>query len=434
MRIVGGLDVHRRQITFDYLDERSGRTRRGRIAPADRLLLRRWLETTLGETPAAFAVEARTGRRFVVEERQRAGIEAHLAEPAETAAARGPKRRAKTDRTDARHLRELLAAGRLPESWIPPEHVLEMRARRQLFQDLREEHTARVQRIHAILLHQGAPAIAGDLLGADNRRRLEVANELSPAGRQAVATALRILDALDAERVPLRKQIAAFAHRRPGCRALQAHSGVGEITAVALWAEPGDTRRFSASRKGGAAHRARHHRLLLRRQTPTRASIAAGLTAAAPGAGRGRPVRRPPRLPGSRLLPAGRRAARRQPGRAFGGAQDRPPGAPHPARARRRGAHPGLTLGPGARICPPTDARGPLLPAPLPAAFSPRPASTDRAAASCRDTPSIIMSPQPQRSARLRAPRQGRAPAHPTPIPAPTGHRAGPGAAHDLNP
>jgi transposase len=249
MRIVGGLDVHRRQITLDYLDERSGQTRRGRIAPANRLLLRRWLETTLGETPAAFAVEACTGWRFVTEELQRAGIEAHLAEPADTAAARGPKRRAKTDRTDARHLRELLAAGRLPESWIPPEHVLEMRARLQLFKDLREEHTAWVQRIHAILLHQGAPALAGDLLGADNRRRLEAGEQLSPAGRQAVTTALRILDALDAELVPLRKQIAAFARRQPGCKALQAHYGIGEITAVALWAELGDTRRFSASRQ-----------------------------------------------------------------------------------------------------------------------------------------------------------------------------------------
>ena len=173
MRIVGGLDIHRRQITFDYLDERSGQCRRGRIAPADRLLLRRWLTTTLEGGPAAFAVEACTGWRFVVEELQRAGVEAHLAEPADTAAARGPKRRAKTDRTDARHLRELLAAERLPESWIPPEQVLEMRARLELFRDLREEHTAWVQRIHAILLHQGAPAIAGDLLGADNRRRLE---------------------------------------------------------------------------------------------------------------------------------------------------------------------------------------------------------------------------------------------------------------------
>jgi transposase len=98
MRIVGGLDVHRRQITFDYLDERSGQCRRGRIAPADRMLLRRWLATNATERPAAFAVEACTGWRFVVEELQRAGIEAHLAEPADTAAARGPKRRAKTDR------------------------------------------------------------------------------------------------------------------------------------------------------------------------------------------------------------------------------------------------------------------------------------------------------------------------------------------------
>src|SRR4051794_40613059 len=104
MRIVGGLDVHRRQITFDYLDERSGQSRRGRIAPADRMLLRRWLATNVTERPAAFAVEACTGWRFVVEELQRAGIEAHLAEPADTAAARGPKRRAQGALDDSQHI------------------------------------------------------------------------------------------------------------------------------------------------------------------------------------------------------------------------------------------------------------------------------------------------------------------------------------------
>src|SRR4051794_28939070 len=223
MRIVGGLDIHRRQITFDYLDECSGQIQRGRIAPADRMLLRHWLKTTVDGAPAAFAVEACTGWRFVVEELRDAGIEAHLAEPADTAAARGPKRRAQTGRPDARHLRELLAAGRLPECWIAPEQVLEMRARLQLFKDLREEHTGWVQRIHAILLHQGAPAITGDLLGADNRRRLEAGEQLSPAGRQAVTTALRVLDALDAELVGLRKQTAVSPRRQRGCRALQAH-------------------------------------------------------------------------------------------------------------------------------------------------------------------------------------------------------------------
>src|SRR3954462_5702801 len=126
MGIVGGFDIHRRQITFDYLDEHSGESRHGRIAPADRMLLRRWLQKLVADagTPAAFALEGCTVWRFVVEELQGAAVEAHLAEPADTAAARGPKRRAKTDCTDARLLRELLADGRLPESWIPPAQVL----------------------------------------------------------------------------------------------------------------------------------------------------------------------------------------------------------------------------------------------------------------------------------------------------------------------
>ncbi len=65
------------------------------------MLLRGWLHKLVTDartgagTPAAFAVEGCTGWRFVVEELHRAGVEAHLAEPADTAAARGPKRRAK---------------------------------------------------------------------------------------------------------------------------------------------------------------------------------------------------------------------------------------------------------------------------------------------------------------------------------------------------
>src|SRR3954468_23182211 len=103
MGIVGGLDIHRRQITFDYLDQRNGETRHGRIAPADRMLLRRWLQKLVADagTPATSGVEGCPGWRFVFENLQRAGVEAHLAEPADTASARGPKRRAKTDRADA---------------------------------------------------------------------------------------------------------------------------------------------------------------------------------------------------------------------------------------------------------------------------------------------------------------------------------------------
>jgi hypothetical protein len=66
--------------------------------------------------------------RYVAEELAAAGVAVHLAEPADTAFARGRKRHAKTGKTGCRHLRQLLAEGRLPECWIPPGHILECRA------------------------------------------------------------------------------------------------------------------------------------------------------------------------------------------------------------------------------------------------------------------------------------------------------------------
>ena len=100
--IVGGLDIHRKQITFDYLDLDSGEVSRGQVAPADREHLRAWLTRFDDGDEVALAAEACTGWRYVIEEMQRAGVAAHLAEPADTAAARGRKQRAKTDRADAR--------------------------------------------------------------------------------------------------------------------------------------------------------------------------------------------------------------------------------------------------------------------------------------------------------------------------------------------
>jgi hypothetical protein len=43
MPIVGGLDIHRKQITFDYLDTVTGQVCRGQVSPADRERLRAWL-------------------------------------------------------------------------------------------------------------------------------------------------------------------------------------------------------------------------------------------------------------------------------------------------------------------------------------------------------------------------------------------------------
>jgi hypothetical protein len=70
MPIVGGLDIHRKQITFDYLDTVTGQVCRGQVSPADRERLRAWLARLPTGEDAAFAVEGCTGWRYVALRRE----------------------------------------------------------------------------------------------------------------------------------------------------------------------------------------------------------------------------------------------------------------------------------------------------------------------------------------------------------------------------
>jgi transposase len=142
-------------------------------------------------------LEATTGWRYIVEELTRAGTDAHLAEPADTRALRGPKRRAKTDRTDARHLRELLRAGTLPESWMPPAHIADARTQVRLRHALVGARTGWYQRLHAILFHHGLPDRSGLLTDQGHAWLVQV--ELPAVARQAVDLGLRMIDQLDTE-------------------------------------------------------------------------------------------------------------------------------------------------------------------------------------------------------------------------------------------
>ena len=153
MAIVAGFDVHRAQITFDALDRQTGELSRGRIR-ATPGAVRRWAARFAGEE-VHVAVEACTGWLFVCEALVEAGAVPHLAEPVETSALRGKKRRATTAREDARWLRSLLCEGRPPEAWIPPAYAPEWRTRARLRKTLVDERTTWLQRVQATLFHHG---------------------------------------------------------------------------------------------------------------------------------------------------------------------------------------------------------------------------------------------------------------------------------------
>ena len=52
MTIIGGLDVHRAQITFDYVDTVGGQVSRGQVGPSTRVraVFRRWAGPAFRET------------------------------------------------------------------------------------------------------------------------------------------------------------------------------------------------------------------------------------------------------------------------------------------------------------------------------------------------------------------------------------------------
>jgi transposase len=87
--LMAGFDVHRTQITFDALEVETGEVLRGRI-DATREAVADWVGR-FPDCEVHVALEACTGWFFVCEVLTGAGAVAHLAEPAETRARRGPE-------------------------------------------------------------------------------------------------------------------------------------------------------------------------------------------------------------------------------------------------------------------------------------------------------------------------------------------------------
>jgi len=135
---------------------------------------------------------------------------------------------------------------RLPESWIPPDHILDLRARVRLRHTLSEQRGEWQQRIQATLYHHGCPQ-RRQLMTGDGREWL-AAQPLPAAARETVAVALAMIDSLDRQLAPLDRELRAYARRQAGCKALMAHYGIGPLVAVTILAELGDCTRFSSSR------------------------------------------------------------------------------------------------------------------------------------------------------------------------------------------
>lgn len=245
--MMAGIDIHKRVLQSAVLDPASGELIEERFSGREGLA--DWATRWRGRV-ASVVIEATTGWRWVARELTAAGFEVRLADPGQAKALRGKKRKAKTDRLDARWLclllaRELLAEA---EAWLPPAEIQELRDKTRLGKALADDRTRWAQRLHALLTQEGWPCARARLLTATGRRWAQ-GLALPPAARAQAELIVRLIEQLERETETLEAELCRFAKADPRCRQLTRIYGVGPIIACHLLAEIGQASRFRRARQ-----------------------------------------------------------------------------------------------------------------------------------------------------------------------------------------
>lgn len=236
---VVGVDLHRRRSVIVRM------TQAGQVLDTvridnDPLVLAAEIAKA-GEAPEV-VLEATYGWYWAVDVLQDAGATVHLAHPL------GVKgfayRRVKNDVRDASDLADLLRMGRLPEAWIAPPAVRELREAVRHRAKLVAWRSGLKAQVHAVLAKQGVAVPMTDLFGVAGAKLLDELR-LGAAYHARVVSLRRLIDALDFEIDIVAKRTAVKLASHPGYQTIQAIDGVGPIFAAIFVAEIGDVHRFT---------------------------------------------------------------------------------------------------------------------------------------------------------------------------------------------
>jgi transposase len=237
-----GIDLHRRRSVLAVIDDQGEVHRPVRIdnSPAAFLDLLGELE---GETQVA--VEATYGWEWLAELLEDAGYEMHLAHPLGTKAIAAA--RVKTDAVDARTLAQLLRAEMLPEAYIAPRELRDLRELLRHRIALTQLRTALKNRVHATLARQGIASDHADIFGKAGREFLAEL-ELRDPNRRRIDSILSLIDDFDREIGEATREIEGLAREDERVPVLCQIRGVGPYTAMLIIAEIGDITRFPDAR------------------------------------------------------------------------------------------------------------------------------------------------------------------------------------------
>jgi transposase len=234
-----GMDLHRRRSVLVRMtaDGQKRETARITNSPAE---LRRVIARA-GKRPQV-VLEATYGWYWAADTLAAAGAKVHLAHPLGVKAF--SYRRVKNDEKDAADLADLLRMGRLPEAWIAPAEIRELRELTRYRIKVVRLRTSCKDQVHAVLAKLGIEVTCSDIFGVAGSAWLDDLVLGQPyAGK--VDSLRTLAGELTAEITLLETAIADLLEHHDGYHAIQALPGIGPVLAAVLVAEIGDITRFA---------------------------------------------------------------------------------------------------------------------------------------------------------------------------------------------
>jgi transposase len=191
---------------------------------------------------APVAVEATYGWYWAVDALQAAKFEVHLAHPYGLKALR-KRKRVKTDRRDAYELANLLRLGSLPEAYIAPVELRELRELVRHRRQLVGTSTSVKAGVRALLAKHGLRLSVSQLTGPAGTTALDLVDLPGIYGQRLAsqrALLLHLSNEIDAVEVELDRRLKNHL----GYRNLLTIKGIGPVLAAVFVVEIGDVTRF----------------------------------------------------------------------------------------------------------------------------------------------------------------------------------------------
>src|SRR6059058_2087091 len=227
-RQVVGMDLHRRRSVLVRMTMDGRKLETVRITNSPAAL--RGVLARCGARPLV-VLEATYGWYWAADVLEEAGAEVHLAHPLGVKAY--SYRRVKNDERDAADLADLLRMGRLPEAWIAPPEIRELREITRYRRKLVKTRTSVKDQVHGVLAKLGIPVTCTDIFGAWGNTWLDGLDLPQPyAGK--VASLRQLNGELSGEIVLLEQVIGDLLAGHEGYRAIRALPGIGPVPGAVI--------------------------------------------------------------------------------------------------------------------------------------------------------------------------------------------------------